>query len=1850
MKLKRTLATILAAIMTVSSLSCINVYADSNFDVNLGKIVGKDLDSVLKASYLSIPDDTSHLRLDKGYKAIWSNTRDITADDIKNIVTFYNGDGSVDNNPNFSFAPMGLTNDEHRLDGAGLIKKANETSSIYKTFADFIVVYYDSNLYYIPFVASPTSKDDAYNIYWCTNLVPQKPKRITLLEKGTPSYYLKNYQNGYKFADTYSNYKFFWDFYDSDEIYFLRDKEKNYFTAIADKETSGDFYDSKTKTDGDLYWRNNKSGVGNTDLYAKMESGANYIDEGFGYGLHYVPVFASDSSNNIANIKIYNPTGIKIAVQPDKTTYVEGQSFNPSGMKVVMNCSDRDNEFEVTDYTYDDTTLTTDTTAVKVYATLKNNQECYTSVPISVTKKAVKKIEMTKSPDKSDYVEGETLNLDGAEFKVTYNDDTTEVINNKYLNINYFAGSALTTDDTKVTVTYGDGSVDVPVTVVSKQINSLAVINQPNKISYYVGESVDLTGAKVQATYNDGSTAVIADYTSTPSIVAADTTKITVTKNGKSATIPITVTEKAVTSIAVTTQPTKTSYTDGDSFNKSGMVVTATYNDGSTSTITDYTVETNTLSVGTTKVYVTYGGLYTSVPVTVAKKVTMTGIKVATQPTKTSYIEGQKFDKSGMVVKAVYNDGSEKTINDYDVDETELAVGTTTVYVTYNDFYATVPVSVAENGIKSIEITQSPDTTNYVEGQKFNANGMVVTATYADGSKADLPSTTYSYNTNALTTSDTEITVTAGDLTATVPITVVAKAITGIEVIKNPNKMSYVVGQPFDISGMIVTAKYNDGTTAEIFDYTYQPEIITGTNSVRGDVNGDGVVDKVDAALVLQYISGQTVNGNFDLVAADCDGLAGINLLDANWILRYATGQETGDTGFIGKDDIVISKDGFSDTITVDVVEKAVTSLEVTTQPTKTTYLSGEKFDNTGMVITATYNDGSTSTITDYVVDENGLTAGTDKVYVTYDGVYTTVPVTVNESKITGIKVIKNPTKTAYVEGQDFDTTGMVVQVTYEDGRTEIIIDYKVNPNTLSTDDTSVTISKDGIETTVPVTVVEKAVSGIAITKLPNKISYAEGEKFDPSGMEVVATFNDGSTAVIDDYTYTTEPFAKGDTKATVEYKGYTADVDIILTVDGDELLKLVPEKNGDLNRDGYVTPEDAVILNKVLSGFFDYGYKATHTGDVDGDGALTSDDVTLIKNYIKGNVSLSGDALANADVDGDGEVTAYDAELVEKAAMGMWSLDTIYKLNADANDDGKINEMDVIWILTAYYKHTTVDHISIVKEPNTTNYVEGQSFNPTGMVVQAVYKDGTVEEITDYTYPVRPLTTDDTSVVISFDGNDAEQPISVYKKAISGSDDDKYPTTEVSTENTTSENSSEATTSDSAETSTRAEVSETTTSNSDVSTEITTSSEDSTETTTEDNNGNASGVRIVSLPTKRDYVEGQIFEADGIVIEISYNDGSKEYIKASDVKVDETPLKVGDKYGVVFFAYNDLTEKINVPISVTKKEIVSVEVTKQPDKTEYDEGENFDKSGTEVEISYNDGSKETVKADDITVVDDKPLTSDNYSVTVIVGGIEIEIPIVVRPVTTTEITTETTTETTTEVTTEAETETTTKHHSNGGAGMSNRVTSTTTETTIETTTEKISENLTVVEKETEATTKTPFKDVADHWAKDYIEFLHNQDIVNGVTDELFKPDMSTKRGDFAVVLSKMLNLEDGNITFDDVPSDSYYAQAIADCASAGVFVGYGDGTFKPEQPITREEMFVIIAKLFGGKDYNFNSVDTSNLADFTDGKNTSWWAKPYVAYLINNGTVVGDNGKIKPQAMITRAEMAVVIYNYLNK
>ncbi len=123
---------------------------------------------------------------------------------------------------------------------------------------------------------------------------------------------------------------------------------------------------------------------------------------------------------------------------------------------------------------------------------------------------------------------------------------------------------------------------------------------------------------------------------------------------------------------------------------------------------------------------------------------------------------------------------------------------------------------------------------------------------------------------------------------------------------------------------------------------------------------------------------------------------------------------------------------------------------------------------------------------------------------------------------VTKIEVTTQPTKVEYIEGQTFDPTGMVLTVTYEDNSTETINatnfgtkGVKITPDPLTKDTTVVTISYGGQTTTFTVTVKAKEVTGIAVTKQPTKASYTVGETFSAAGLEVTATYDDGSTKVL---------------------------------------------------------------------------------------------------------------------------------------------------------------------------------------------------------------------------------------------------------------------------------------------------------------------------------------------------------------------------------------------------------------------------------------------------------------------------------------------------------------------------------------------------------------------------------------------------------------------------------------------------------------------------------------------------------------------------------------------------------------
>ena len=166
------------------------------------------------------------------------------------------------------------------------------------------------------------------------------------------------------------------------------------------------------------------------------------------------------------------------------------------------------------------------------------------------------------------------------------------------------------------------------------KLASIAITTPPAKTTYTAGETFDPAGMVVEATYSNGAKAVATGYSYTPSTALTDgTTAVTIqyTEGGvtKTAEQAITVVHR-LESIAVTTQPTKTTYEYGDTFSGSGMVVTATYSDGATANVTGYTTSPSALSaVGTQTITVSYtdGGITktTTLTVTVERK-TLTSV------------------------------------------------------------------------------------------------------------------------------------------------------------------------------------------------------------------------------------------------------------------------------------------------------------------------------------------------------------------------------------------------------------------------------------------------------------------------------------------------------------------------------------------------------------------------------------------------------------------------------------------------------------------------------------------------------------------------------------------------------------------------------------------------------------------------------------------------------------------------------------------------------------------------------------------------------------------------------------------------------------------------------------------------------------------------------------------------------------------------------------------------------------------------------------------------------------------------------------------------------------------------
>jgi len=177
------------------------------------------------------------------------------------------------------------------------------------------------------------------------------------------------------------------------------------------------------------------------------------------------------------------------------------------------------------------------------------------------------------------------------------------------------------------------------------------------------------------------------------------------------------------------------------------------------------------------------------------------------------------------------------------------------------------------------------------------------------------------------------------------------------------------------------------------------------------------------------------------------------------------------------------------------------------------------------------------------------------------------------------------------------------------------------------------------------------------------------------------------------------------------------------------------------------------------------------------------------------------------------------------------------------------------------------------------------------------------------------------------------------------------------------------------------------------------------------------------------------------------------------------------------------------------------------------------------------------------------------------------------------------------------------------------------------------------------------FSDIGGHWAERQIIQLFEDGYVNGYKDGTFKPNRSMTKAEFVHILAKVLKLnadDDRPLSFTDAEEIGSWARdGVAAAAHFGLIKGQSDGSFGPDERITREEMAVILARALDLRIDELKSVST----DFVDDADISKWAKGAIAALKRKGFIQGTgNNRFNPHHFATRAEAASLLLKLKEK
>lgn len=182
-----------------------------------------------------------------------------------------------------------------------------------------------------------------------------------------------------------------------------------------------------------------------------------------------------------------------------------------------------------------------------------------------------------------------------------------------------------------------------------------------------------------------------------------------------------------------------------------------------------------------------------------------------------------------------------------------------------------------------------------------------------------------------------------------------------------------------------------------------------------------------------------------------------------------------------------------------------------------------------------------------------------------------------------------------------------------------------------------------------------------------------------------------------------------------------------------------------------------------------------------------------------------------------------------------------------------------------------------------------------------------------------------------------------------------------------------------------------------------------------------------------------------------------------------------------------------------------------------------------------------------------------------------------------------------------------------------------------------------------------PFKDTKGHWALESILYLRVKGIISGFEDGTFRPNGQVTRAQLAAMLVRAREIKTGKGTgvetgtetskeastearqvFKDVPLQHWAYREITTAKTEGIISGYPDGTFAPNQPVTREQIAAMIIRAFPAE----ASLPNPNFTDIRQS-----WAKESIVTLARAGIIGGyPDNTFAPKKSATRAEVSIIL------